>query len=450
MNVSKFLAHCSLLVLGLIAAIVAHADAVLPEVLFPGLDAVLKKAVSQSPQMLNRSLNLEIAEDVRIQARANLLPSLGGYASYYQSQDTRADLVEPVDVTKVAYNFSISQPLFHWGERRNYARIGAIQQSISQGQYRDGYRQFAQTLRDAYLQLIVQKLAVKRAEFYLDYAKKLLAQEEIRLAQKVVSDAQIFSTRLTAEQAQIARDRALFGFEQAKGSFARLSGGPLLEDNEIPDAIPAVGYDPAEMQQRLAEFLAQKEVPTTAAVNQRHQIEINQLSYANAKTRLLPKLNAVVGVSQDEQNYTINVAQKYKVNSLYGGVSLSWSIFDGFSAGAAKRIALRQLRQAENDYRALTEQLAEQARTHAKLLGFSRREMKISNEALVTAVGNLKSKQDEFARGVISEADVTMVQLAVYDAQLSAFSARSNFLGLVTAFLGTIEEDPVVANAPVN
>jgi outer membrane protein TolC len=232
----------------------------------------------------------------------------------------------------------------------------------------------------------------------------------------------------------------------AKASFARLTGGALLADEAIPDAIPAVNYDEADIARQLAGFLSQKELPTAEAVKMRKELEIQELNYANSKTRLRPKFNALVGVSQDEQSYTINVAQKYRVNSIFAGVSLYWTVFDGFAAGASQRGVLLRRRQMETDYRLLTEQLAQQAQVQAKQVNFAARSMKISDVALVTAGGNLKSKQDEFARGVIAESEVSMIQLALYDAQLNAFTSRMDYLNRIGDFLGTVAGDPVVSN----
>jgi len=92
---------------------------VLAENVLPQLEPVLTAAAQQSPSMLNRALDLEIAENNRIQARAGLLPSLGGYANYLQSRDTRADLAGRLEVTKIAYNFSINQPILYWGDTLN-------------------------------------------------------------------------------------------------------------------------------------------------------------------------------------------------------------------------------------------------------------------------------------------------------------------------------------------
>lgn len=444
-SLSLFLA-LPLLAGGVLAAETVGGALMLPEKALPQLDALLQAAVKQSPRMLNRALDLEIAENSRIQARANLLPSFGGYASYYQTQDTRADLAGRISVSKTAYNFSLTQPVYYWGERRNNAKMGEIQASIAKGQYRDGYRALAQTLRNDYMHLLVQKMTVKRAAYYAEYTKNQQAKEEIRLAQKVISEFQIFPVRLAAEQAQLASERAQFDFEMAKVSFARLSGQPEMSDEAIPDSIPSVSYQADSFARLLASFLAQKEPPSSEAVTMRKQLENQALNYANAKTRLKPKFNFVLGASQDQQNYTVNVAQKYQFNSLFAGISANWTIFDGLSSQAAVRTERARMRQMNNDYKDLTERLSQQAQTQAKQIDFAARSMGITDRALVASEGNLKTKQDDFARGVSSEDEVTLARLALMDAQINAYNGRIDYLYRIGDFLGTIMEDPVVAN----
>jgi Outer membrane efflux protein len=203
MKVPRFFVVVPLLTVSLWAAPPAASDLPLPERMLPWLDAILKTAVQQSPRMLSRALDLEIAENTRIMARSNILPSLGSSFSYYKASDDRADLSSRQNVTKVAYSLSLTQPLFYWGERRNNVRIGEIQQKISQGLYRDGYRLLAQELRGSYLHLIVQKLAVKRTGYNLGFTTKQLQQQEECWAKKVISEVEVVAARLTVEQARI-------------------------------------------------------------------------------------------------------------------------------------------------------------------------------------------------------------------------------------------------------
>jgi len=428
-------------------------DLVLPEKFFPDLDSILTKAVQQSPRMLNRALDLEIAENNRIAARAGMLPNLSAGFSYYKSDD-RTSYVYPTGpssastyrVTKTPYNVNLTQPLFHWNERRNSAQIGEISEKIAQGQYREGYRLLAQELRTAYLQLIVQKTALKRTRFYLQLSNNTLKLQEERWAKKVISDADIAFARLTAERAQIALDQAEFDFQNAKASLARLSGTSVLSDEAIPDQIPTVAHQAGVFDELLAGFLAQKDLPSTEANTLRRQIEVEKLNHANAKTRLYPKVNAVLGATQDQQNNLYGTIDSYALKSVFAGVSVSWTLFDGFASGAAVRSTLARRRQLENDYRALTERLGQEAQTQVKYVGFSARNMSISDRQLVNSEGALKSVEEDFRRQTKAEADVSQARLALYDAQLGAASARLDYLLKTGGFLGTIMEDPVLAN----
>jgi outer membrane protein TolC len=432
-------------------------DMVLPEKLLPGLDGILKTAVQQSPTMLNRALDLEVAEAGRIQARSNLLPSLNGSISYYKSNDTTKYLYSntPANnsdnsylVTKTPYSLVLSQPVFYWGQRRNLDRIGEIQLQISKGQYRDGYRQLAQQLRGSYMALIVQKLAVKRAQFYLQSSQGQLKEQEDRLLKKEISEAQIFMTRISAEQAQIAADRAEYDYGNARASFGRMAGIGEVTDASIPDAIPEATYDAASFDRMLADFIAQKDPPTTEAEVLRQQIKVENLNLANAKTRLRPTINASVGLTRDQQNNLYGQGLNYSVASVYGGFSLNWAIFDGFASRAVVRSTLAGRRHLENTYLQVTERLAQDAQTQVKSIGFAARNMSIYNRLLISNTDYLRTARDDFKRGVRSEAEVSQIQLGLYDAQINAANARSDYLMKVGEFLGTVVGDPAVANLP--
>ncbi len=444
----KILAALPLIIVSLRAAAPAMNDVPLPEKVYPQLDAILKRAVQQSPAMVNRALDLEIAENNRIAARANILPYAGANYRYTQSSDDRADLNGRTNVTKIYYDVSISQPVFHWGERRNNVRIGEIQQQIAQGNYRDGYRGLAQAIRQQYLQLIVYKILLQRSELARKYNQGVLKLSEERYAKGAMAEGDIFPVRLNAERSEIDVERARNDFETAKQSLARLTGLAQVEDQSIPDEIPGLSSDTRQFDQMLADFLARKDPPTNSAETLRRQLEIENLGYLNQKTRLRPKFNLIAGTSQDEQSYTVNVAQKYRVNSLYAGVSVNWTIFDGLASQAAVRNALAHRRQLENDYESLKARLGSEAQSQVKLLNFAARSMSILDRLLIAADNGLRTRQGEFARGVVSENDVTLTELARLNSFIDVQNARLDYFVKITDFLGTLALDPVVDNVP--
>ncbi|MEJ1974424.1 MAG: TolC family protein [Lacunisphaera sp.] len=457
MKFLRLFAALPLCILGFSSANLTAHDLTTPEQLYPQLDVILKQAVAQSPRMIRRAADLEIAENDRIGARAGLLPSVGGYYAYYKSHDKQELLYDnPANsssqtytLTKTPYALSIAQPLFYWGERKNSAKIGEINQSIAEGQYREGYRLLAQTLRGEYLRLIILKLSTERARYYQAYASDQLKQDQDKLTKKVISEAEIFGTQVAADRADIARDRAEADLDSALRSFNRLAGsGTNLTEADIPANIPKIAANDAGLEALMKGFLAQKDTANPEAITLRKQLEIENLNYKISRTRLLPKVSLSAGLTQDEQNNYFGQGARYSVNSAYAGVSLNWVLFDGFAAGAAQRNSLARRRQLEGDYRQLTERLATDAGTQVKQIGFSVRSMAITERLLESSEGNLRVREEEHGRGVRSDSEVSLAKLGLYDAQLNALSARREYLISVGDFLGLVVEDPVLGNIP--
>lgn len=437
---------------------VAAANVVMPEQLFPQLDAILKEAVLQSPRMLSQALALEIAEHNAVAARAGMLPNVSAYGSFVKAKD-RNEFLYPTPgsstsnsyaLTKTPFGVSLSQPLYHWGALKNSARIGEIQQLISRGQYRDAYRGLAQALRAEYLRLVILKASALRSRYYLEVTSASAKQAEDRLAKKVISEAEIFSVRINLERAQLGAERAEFELQNAVRAFARLAGlGPAFTVDRVPDSIPQATPVPDELNTLLAAFLSQKDPVSTEADTLRKQIEVENLNYSIARTRLWPKLGLSAGLSQTEDDNYFGGGAKYKVTSTYVGLNVNWNIFDGFSTQAATRASLARRRIYENDYRQLTERLAQDAQMQVKNAEFSARGMSINDRLLHSGEGNLQAKQDDFGRGVTSEAAVNEAKLGLYDAQINAYTSRREYLMSVGDFLGTVVEDPALANLPV-
>ncbi|HEY4301551.1 MAG TPA: TolC family protein [Candidatus Didemnitutus sp.] len=445
----KMLAALPLLVGAIWAASPGTNELVLPENLFPDLDGILKSAVKQSPRMVDRAIDLEIAENDRIAARSAILPSVGGSFSAYESRDKRADVQGDLNVKKVYYYFSAVQPVFYWGEKTNTKRMGEIRQKITQGLYHEAYRLLAQDLRARYLALISLKIMTERARFNQKFAHDQLQLAEDRLKNKIISENDIFPTRLNAERADIEVERSQFELENSIQALARLSGANPLTVESIPDAFPPVAYLSDSVEKLLNDYTSQKDLPSIEAVNLRHQLEVQDLDYAIQKVRLYPKFSLAAGVSQDEQAYTVNTAQKYQLNSFFGGVQISWSIFDGFATRSAQRSSLARKRALENDYQDTSARLVQDAKASSRQVYFAARAMSIDDRFLSSSEGYLKTRHDEFSRGIISEADVSLAQLSLFDSRAAAYRSRAEYLARLVDFLGIVNADPVVDNAPI-
>ena len=415
-----------------------------PEQVLPELHSLLQQSLNRSPRMVNRALDLEMAEQTRIAARAAILPHVSGMYSVVEARDQRRDLASEVSATKTYYNLGVRQPVYHWGERRNTARIGAISQQIAEQNYAEAYRQLGQEVRQRYLGLIAQKRLLERARRHLASLEQQLKFAEERFREGAYSGLQLTQASNAAEQGRLSFDRAELEFDLARQGLARLTGGEPLAESAIPDAVPAPEFDLRAVEVRLADFLGARELPSAELVNLQRQLEIERLNYANQRTRLRPKVDLSAGLTQDEQAYSFNVGQKYGVQSIYAGLSVSWTLFDGFSAQAGTRQALARRRQLENDYEETRGRLAQHAQLQVRQLQLSARSLAIAERTLTNTHEMLDVTRAETVAGRRTEAEVAQAELALIDAQVQAFQARSDLMLKLADFLGTVNADPVL------
>lgn len=417
----------------------------LPETYFPGLNALLDSAARISPRILARQADEALAEANRIVAQAGLLPAVNASAQFNGWQrDDRADLPNATNAQKLTYSLNLVQPIFHWGELRNNARIGALQLQVARGQTGEAYRMLLQEIRAIYLQLIVRKTALARAQFIRD-----LAAQQVRLAEErrnagTASAMDVSMAKLNLAQLELAADRSAEDLESAIRLLAKLAGAAPLTAAQVPEAVPQILPNLAPLE-AIATSVAGGKTPDTFGLQVlRHQLGVERLARDNANLRLKPKFNLVLGVNQDEQSYSSNIAAKYRVNSFYVGTQVNWPIFDGFATRGFADGALARQRQLEQSYKDMTATLQEQARSQFTQLGFSVRAMEITDLLLGMSETSLKSRQKDLAQGLASEADVNVIQQGLFDSRLNAFNNRIDFLMRLTEFLSTVAKDPAL------
>jgi outer membrane protein TolC len=421
----------------------------LPETYFPGLKDLIDAASKQSPRIMARNTENAVAEANRIIARSSQLPSVSLSGSYYPwVKEVREESGKDVTYNpeKLAYYFSISQPVYHWGALRNNTRIAEIQQKITEDQSAEAHKVLIDEIRAQYLQVIVSKAALARATFDQKLADDALALARSKLEKNVISSGDMFGPTISAEQYRLAADRAVVAYENSRVYLGKLCGTPPLNDDQVPTAVPPITPALSALQSVVAEFTGQSEPDTYSLEVLRDQILAEQLTYKVVDARLRPKLNVVAGISQDEHSYTVNLGTKYNVQSTYAGISVSWSIFDGFATRSLKRNSLARRRQLERNYEEQSTTVIEGVRNQMKQLEFAARDLEIVEKMLGSAEGYVGQRTDEMRRGVVSDAEVNAARSAFYTTQMSAFGARNQYLMLVAKLLSTTQNDPALPN----
>jgi outer membrane protein TolC len=439
--------------LGLGASRLAAADPLptpMPEQLLPELKVILEQAMQQSPQMVLRNIDLATSEANYLLTRSAMLPGVSASASYNISG---AAVSSDTNVSSTAsglyYSLNFSQSVFRWGTLKAQTDAARIQQDISRKNYAEAYRSLALSLRSQYLLLMGKKVAWINTQFARQQLAAALALEEDKLRNGQTSENQVMQLRLQTEEVSLMVERAAEDLAMSKRFFIRQAGLAELADERIPTGIPALAFQPAAASAMLQKFLGHDWEDNLNVQINRNLVKVADLNYKVAKYRLYPMVSIAAGISQSNStNAAPDSVSQVSVLSQYAGLSVGWSIFDGFATKGAKISALANKRIYERQLQTLTDQLMDQAMSQERQVGFAYRAMGLAQARAALSESALRTMEEDAQRGIVSRAAVTAALGAHNQARHALLNQQADFLSRWSEFVSTVGHDPVLQSLP--
>lgn len=456
----------ALVIMGLVAG--AHAQpagpsvaGTMPEDSLPDLKRIIASALRQSPQMLLNEIAISQAEAARYSATAQRLPQVSGSASYAWNRIS-ADKAEPPggfrpgDATKSEdkshgpyYGVGMTQSLFTWYALTNQVKLADISIKLSEKNYAEAFRVLANSIRTQYLGLIFQKISLRNQRFSLNQTARLLALDEARLKAGAMAPAELILPRAGYAAAQLAMARSEEIYSRSKAQLVRMCGIEAIDEEAIPLEIPKFSAS-AEAPASLVAQLKRDGVEGTLQ-GQMNALRIKdaELNYKIARTRLFPKLNLNANASQyNSQNVTATTVTQQAAFSTSYGVTVNWTLFDGFAARGAKLYALANKRVYEQQQRVLSAQVIDQVESTSKLIGFAVQSLEMAEYTKAGVALSLERVTDEFKRGSVTEDAVTSAKSQLYSQEAAVAAARIDLVGRWCDLVSLVGADPVLTQIP--
>ncbi|QRK07047.1 TolC family protein [Archangium violaceum] len=392
----------------------------------------------ENTQALTAVLQASSAEqDVRV-ARSSLLPqvrlSAGASVNYVGPQrDYNVVPVEgggfqrlPTDTPEVLYpgfnlGVSVSQLLY---DRAVWARLSqsGAQLEAARGQALEqqdtseleGIQRFFALLRT---QATIQVLEanVRRSEQQLERARALYQAGRVGKAEELSALVNLGNDRIAVvtRQSQLAADQVR-----------------LVTWLAMPGAEAAVAVDPGVMNQPPAPApsldMALREARTRRPllVVLRQQLRAAELQESIARAGYLPRLSLSGNFQHAAPDAEIFFSRPDRQNSVSGGISLSWDLFNGFTTQAQTRRAEYQsriselnLQQSERELEGAVRQAHEALVTQLAATELAEANRKVAAAALTLA-------EERFNAGVSSTLEVRDAQLKLTQAELTLLENR--------------------------
>ncbi len=392
---------------------------VLPEDVFPVLEGVLRDAVVGSPEAIAERIRVEEAGAEAEARAAGGRPFVTGAFRYVGRVEERRDL----DGTRWGDQphglVSLRQPVFHWGAISANREIGEIRLGMAEEEREEALRLLALEVRRRFLDLAVGARMIELGERNLELAE-LRLENGVALSERgEISAEAVEELRLAREEAGFRLERMRRERELAVEEFFRVAGVEARSEFPFPVGVPDFAVRGEGELLALNDSLPQLEIARKRIAESERQYEIEV-----ARDR--PKLNLIVGVSQDQ----VPVFDRSDIDRtiFYAGAEVTWTIFDGFESRARRDAALARRRLEKRNLARLTEEAAARVSRFREEVEWAGNALRLSERRRELSRRNFDLIATQAERGEASEADVAAGRVAFAERELALTEARANYL----------------------
>ncbi|MBC2605075.1 TolC family protein [Pelagicoccus albus] len=415
-------------------------DEKLPEALIPELKTVIDSALQNSDTVLDRQLAEREAYGKRMSARSAVLPSLGTNVAVRQEKDDDTD-GEAGFEDRVIYNVTLSQPLYHWGSKRSQKQIGELGYGIEKLNTAIALESLASRIRSAYLNLVIVKQNLEASEKMREEQQAkydfMLSQVESGRA----GESSLQSQELSLARSELSELTRLNDWESKLDDLAQLSGLDVVTlAGLIVSEIPQFEVISEETVAALETYFDSSLQNDEGLQKLELDLEIEQKRLRMEEVSLRPKIDARVGMSSNALD--VDGTRREQAYS-YFGLSVSWSIFDGFSKKGSVIESLNRLNRKEHSKKLYEEKLLRSWKLLISKLDIQRRALAIEERALLVATGRVEWFEGEYEAGRVPKSDLDKASREFQNASTKAQSSRSSYLLALSELMTELGIDPL-------
>ena len=325
-----------------------------PEDLFPQLLDIYAIANEKAPALLREIQKISEAEGMSYFFSSDKYPHLNFdiNAGYERRLPGRG---EDSDEFRNFFNLSLSQPIYHWGGIVARDQIGKIDMDLAKEGYERFYQNLAQEIRVLYISLILENIALRNAELSEKIIYKNLEVLDEQRRQGVLSEddytLQYIELQETLLDIQKNKNQSLRIGERLE----YITGYNESNLKELILEIPSPELNKNLFEEKLTNFLngGYKNSPEFSLNLKKIQREKENLKFIESINRPLFNIQLTIKQVQD------NTASFNYVDTLiyFGGVRLTWNIFDGFATKGRKIASLARIRLLEQQELGINNQL---------------------------------------------------------------------------------------------
>ncbi len=357
------------------------------------------------------------------QARGVFMPTVTGVASGSRQRTDAEDPAFEQDFLKYGPGLQVNYLILSFGGGRK-AAVEAALQTV----YATDYA-FNRTIQDvmlavetAYYGVISAEAGITAAEAGVKDAKTALAAAQARLNAGVGTELEVLQAQTVVDQSLYVQANAEGQLKNSRGLLAQALGLPADTALKItPPARELPELPPAQDLRKLIDEALQRR-PDIAAL--RSTLAARQATATAVGSQLWPSLYFNGSANRNYYDNNGSKAMQDEDTSYFGGLSLQWTLFDGFQTLSARRVARAQIDAAEAQLKQA--ELAASAEIWARYHGYETaiQKLRFSTAFLKSASATYDAALDSYKGGLKSILDLLNAETQLAQARSQLVAAR--------------------------
>ena len=396
---------------------------------------VYELAQANDPQLRAAEQRLAAAGEIPTQARAALLPTIGGSAerTYGSSRTTIAGTRLDSQTTDTEnYGLQLRQTIY---DDANYGRLdrGRAELSNAEAVYAEAWQDFLFRVTERYFDVLTALDSVRFARAEETALRRQFEQAEQRFEVGLAAVTDVHEARAVYDAARARVILADNQFEDAREALREIAGTWFENYARLIDDIPLDGPDPAAAEEWVE--LALDYNP--AVLQQRSQLDVADADLRIARAGHYPTLDLTGGynrfvnnewVGRDPETQQPLASAELRNTGWQVGVELSVPIFQGFAVQSRRRQAGHSLRAADEVLDQTRRSVIRQTETAYRAIVAGIREVEARRQALVSSESALEATNAGFEVGTRTIVDVLQSEQRFFQAERDYSQARHQFI----------------------
>lgn len=403
------------------------------------LEEAKRAALERNLSVLQAQNNNDAASSSKLAAMGRYLPSVSATGSWTRSQVEGPIYTQGIAIpgssskqTTGSFSAGLSTSLLLFDGLSREAGLNQANQTLSQSALTltRTKQSIVFEVESAYLNLLRFQQLVLVADENLKRDRRQL--ERITESNRVgaLSLADVYRQQSQVAADELSQINAQNDFDKAKADFVALIGLDVAQEYTFADPTVSGTVDSSEIAQTLAKYSSIGDLTRRALVSRpdfqsvRSSLDAAESGVTSARSDYFPSLSAAAGVTVNNEE----IANLFDYKTMYWGLRLNWTLFDGFATNASLQNAIAKKRNAEITLAQSERDIAVEVKKALLNLDAAGKQCDVSRKGQVSAREDRKIAEERYNLGAGTLLDLLTANASLVSAEANVVNASYNYI----------------------